>query len=67
MLSFVGISFRLSLEDEGKVLSKLDPKVPQNVQRRMKSRQVNSPDLCKEGRTSGQAVCTAQFSSNGPG
>lgn len=49
------------------MLSKPDPKVSPDVQQRLKARQVNSPDLSKEGRMSGQAACTARFSSNGLG
>ena len=60
-------SFTFSLEEEGKVLSKLDPKVSPDVQQRLKPRQGNSTDLSKEGRMSGQAAYTAQLGSNGVG
>lgn len=49
------------------MVPKVDPKVFPNVQQRLKSRQVNSTDLSKARRMSGQAACTAQFSSNGVG
>lgn len=47
MLSFISIKGPCSRE--GKVLSKLDPKVAPDVPQRLKPRQVNSTDLRKEG------------------